>query len=151
MWTRARKPSKSVRAPCVQHRLGCQKNTSRQVHPTNCISTDTSRSDASDPDDKKRLHPIWRCRKPPNRFRGVVGIPERYMDARRKQRAHADYLTRDNVAIATVCGGDGLRYCTLTLCGVARRSVLRQPEPRHGDVSFSCAPARAQDTRRCMQ
>ena len=87
----------------------------------------------------------------PKPFRGVVGIAERCMDARRKQCAHADYFTRDNVAIATVYGGDGLRYCTLTLCGVARRSVLRQPEPRHGDVSFSCAPARAQDTRRCMQ
>ena len=73
------------------------------------------------------------------------------MDARRKQCAHADYFTRDNVAIATVYGGDGLRYCTLTLYGVARRSVLCQLEPRHIDVSCSCAPARAQDVRCLVQ
>ena len=60
-------------------------------------------------------------------------------------------FTRDNVAIATVYGGDGLRYCTLTLCGVARRSVLCQLEPRHVDVSCSCAPARAQDVRCLVQ
>ena len=70
----------------------------------------------------------------PKPFRRVVGIAERCMDARRKQCAHADYFTRDNVAIATVYGGDGLRYCTLTLYGVARRSVLCQLEPRHVDV-----------------
>ena len=83
----------------------------------------------------------------PKPFRRVVGIAERCMDARRKQCAHADYFTRDNVAIATVYGGDGLRYCTLALCGVARRSVLCQLEPRHVDVSCSCAPAHAQDVK----
>ena len=87
----------------------------------------------------------------PKPFRRVVGIAERCMDARRKQCAHADYFTRDNVAIATVYGGDGLRYCTLTLYGVARRSVLCQLEPRHVDVSCSCAPARAQDVRCLVQ
>ena len=71
----------------------------------------------------------------PKPFRRVVGIAERCMDARRKQCAHADYFTRDNVAIATVYGGDGLRYCTLTLCGVARRSVHRQRESSHADVN----------------
>ena len=83
----------------------------------------------------------------PKPFPGVVGIAGRCMDARRKQCAHADYFTRDNVAIATVYGGDGLRYCMLTLCGVARRSVLCQLEPRHVDVSCSCAPAHAQDVK----
>ena len=87
----------------------------------------------------------------PKPFRRVVGIAERCMDARRKQCAHADYFTRDDVAIATVYGGDGLRYCTLTLCGVARRSVLCQLEPRHVDVSCSCAPARAQDVKCSVQ
>ena len=38
----------------------------------------------------------------PKPFRRVVGITERCMDARPEQCAHADYFTRDNVAIAAM-------------------------------------------------
>ena len=69
------------------------------------------------------------------------------MDARRKQWVHADYFMEDNVAIATVWVGDDRQCCTWTLCGVVGRSVLRQLESRHVDVSCWCAPARAQDVR----
>ena len=126
---------------------GVGKKPSRPVNPTNCIPTDASRSDVTRSDEKKRLPKFWRCRKPSDHFWRVMGPAEQCLDARRKQWVHADYFMEDNVAIATVWVGDDRQCCTWTLCGVVGRSVLRQLESRHVDVSCWCAPARAQDVR----
>ena len=76
-----------------------------------------------------------------------MGPAEQCLDARRKQWVHADYFIEDNVAIATVWVGDDRRCCTWTLCGEGRRSVLRQLESGRVDVSYLCAPVRAQGVR----
>ena len=99
---------------------------------------------------KKRLHPIWRCRKPVNRFRWVMARTEQCLDARRNKGVYADNFMKDSVAIATVWLGDGRRCCTLTLCVAVQRSVLRQVESCLGDVKCSCASARAQEVRCAM-
>ena len=57
------------------------------------------------------------------------------MDARGKICANACDFCVIDVARATVCFGDDRRCCTLTLCGVARRSVHRQRESSHADVN----------------
>ena len=75
------------------------------------------------------------ARNPPNRFHGLSWHRGTCVDARRKACAHADDFRQSSVAIATVCVADDRRCCTLTLCGVARRSVHRQRESSHADVN----------------
>ena len=64
-------------------------------------------------------------------------------DARRMQGVHADNFMKDIVARATVLIDDDRRFCTLTLCVAARRSVLRQACSGHIDVNCARVPAYA--------